>query len=111
MKTLKKPIVVATIVALLAFASLSCNKSASESPAPVKQAIPSGAEVECPVCGLKFKQSESAAQTTYNGNTYYFFLEDHKNEFTLNPDKYLRKDTEEDETERQGTDKTGERTR
>ena len=109
MSTLSKMAMILAIFAICALAFVCCNKPKTD--APVKDSTPTGAEVACPVCGLKFKQSESVATATYKGKTYYFFLEDHQNEFTLNPDQYTRKDSDKNETQGRGTDPTGEETR
>lgn len=64
-----------------------CGKSSS-SEARTNNA-PSGQTVECPVCGLQFKQSESVGTARYKGKTYYFFLEDHQRTFKSNPEEYI----------------------
>ena len=43
-----------------------------------------------PVCGMNIDEKTAAAKATHQGKTYYFCSEACKNEFTANPEKYLR---------------------
>ncbi|MBN2530008.1 MAG: hypothetical protein JXR76_26700 [Deltaproteobacteria bacterium] len=63
----------------------------------------SGKTVECPVCGLTFRESEAVGTAEHSGKTYYFFLEDHKQAFLQNPENYTGKDTSSDDHRRHGT--------
>ena len=45
----------------------------------------------CPVCGMKVDEKNAAAQTTYEGKTYYFCSKECKDTFTANPQKYGEK--------------------
>ena len=42
-----------------------------------------------PYCGMKLRRAEAAAKMKHRGRTYYFCLEDHKNAFSRDPDRYL----------------------
>ena len=45
-----------------------------------------------PVCGMKVDEPEAAAQSTHEGNTYYFCSQGCKNAFDQNPEKYVSKE-------------------
>ena len=47
--------------------------------------------VQCPVCGLSFPKSKTAKEHEHLGKKYFFYLEDHYNEFSKNPQKYIIK--------------------
>lgn len=47
-----------------------------------------------PVCGMKVKKSDAAATYEYNNKTYYFCMEECKEKFVKNPEKYLMADEE-----------------
>ena len=42
-----------------------------------------------PVCEMKIKQGEAAATYEYEGKTYYFCMESHKDDFVKNPEQYV----------------------
>jgi YHS domain-containing protein len=42
----------------------------------------------CPVCGMAVDPA-TAPKTTYNGRTYFFMNEDHKQQFEANPQAYV----------------------
>lgn len=42
-----------------------------------------------PVCGMELNPYEALAQTTYQGETYYFCSQDCKEKFDRKPQKYL----------------------
>lgn len=44
-----------------------------------------------PVCGMEIEPMNAAAQTTYQGNTYYFCSQECKDNFDKNPQKYVNK--------------------
>jgi len=43
-----------------------------------------------PVCGMTVTKENAACSYDYNGKTYYFCAASCKDEFSSNPDKYLR---------------------
>jgi len=47
-----------------------------------------------PACGMKVKKSEAKASYEYNGKTYYFCMDECKEKFVKNPEKYVKKDEE-----------------
>lgn len=42
-----------------------------------------------PVCGMKVDETSAAAQSSYNGKTYYFCSKECKKAFDANPEKYI----------------------
>ncbi len=44
-----------------------------------------------PVCGMEIEPMNAAAQTTYQGNTYYFCSQECKSKFDKDPQKYVDK--------------------
>ncbi len=44
-----------------------------------------------PVCGMHIEPMNAAAQTTYQGNTYYFCSQECKQAFDKDPQKYVNK--------------------
>ncbi len=42
-----------------------------------------------PVCGMRINKAYAAAQMKYQGQTYYFCLEESKNKFAADPSAYL----------------------
>jgi len=46
-----------------------------------------------PVCGMEIITDEAAAQTTYEGQTYYFCAPGCKVQFDQNPEKYIKDKT------------------
>jgi Cu+-exporting ATPase len=44
-----------------------------------------------PVCGMQLEPSQAAAQTTYQGQTYYFCSQEDKKAFDKEPKKYTNK--------------------
>ena len=44
-----------------------------------------------PVCGMVIEPTNAAAQTTYQGTTYYFCSQECKDTFDKNPQKYIDK--------------------
>lgn len=49
------------------------------------------ATVTDPVCGMQIQDSQAPAQTTYEGQTYYFCSDECKRKFDENPDQYVKK--------------------
>lgn len=47
-----------------------------------------------PVCNMKVKKEEAAATHEYDGKTYYFCMEQCKEKFVQNPEKYIQKQKE-----------------
>jgi Cu+-exporting ATPase len=47
------------------------------------------ATVTDPVCGMKIDSSQAAAQTTYQGQAYYFCSTDCRDTFEQNPRDYV----------------------
>lgn len=47
-------------------------------------------DVVDPYCGMRLRRSEAAATTEYRGRLYYFCLEDHRDAFLRDPDRYLQ---------------------
>ncbi len=45
-----------------------------------------------PVCGMKVKKSEAKATYEHNGKTYYFCMEECKEKFVKDPEKYAKTD-------------------
>jgi YHS domain-containing protein len=45
--------------------------------------------VEDPVCGMQINMDTAPAQTTYNGEIYYFCSQGCKAAFDANPEQYL----------------------
>lgn len=45
--------------------------------------------VQDPVCGMKFAKRQSAAETDYDGRTYYFCTEHCKEVFQQDPDRFV----------------------
>ena len=43
-----------------------------------------------PVCGMQIDPNNAAAQSTYQGKTYYFSSEKCKNSFDKDPEKYTK---------------------
>ena len=43
-----------------------------------------------PVCGMSVDEKSAAAQSNYQGKTYYFCSKECKTTFDANPDKYVR---------------------
>ena len=41
-----------------------------------------------PICGMRMNPEESPAVTTYEGRSYYFCSETHKQEFERDPETY-----------------------
>jgi len=64
------------------------------SPAPSTRdgAAAPAAEVECPVCGLRFRSGEARATALHGGIRYHFLLEDHRRAFEEEPARYLAGD-------------------
>jgi YHS domain-containing protein len=56
---------------------------------PIREKGPS--MTSCPVCGMKVDKKNAAAQTTYEGKTYYFCSKECQDTFTANPEKYTEK--------------------
>jgi len=44
----------------------------------------------CPVCKMKTLVTESTPSYVYNGKTYYFMNEEHKQIFMEDPDRFLK---------------------
>ncbi|MFB3918270.1 MAG: YHS domain-containing protein [Terriglobales bacterium] len=42
-----------------------------------------------PVCGMELDEKRPAAETEYNGRTYYFCSENCKEEFQDDPESYI----------------------
>ena len=51
------------------------------------------AKVKDPVCGMEFDQSQAEAQTTYNGQAYYFCSQECRKTFEENPGEFVKADT------------------
>ena len=51
------------------------------------------AKVKDPVCGMEFDESQAEAQTTYNGQAYYFCSQECRKTFEENPEEFVGKDT------------------
>jgi YHS domain-containing protein len=69
----------------------SAHPAETGSPAPSARdaASPPGEEVECPVCGLRFRSGEARATALHEGIRYHFLLEDHREAFEEAPSRYL----------------------
>ena len=50
------------------------------------------AKVKDPVCGMEIEESQAEAQTTYNGQAYYFCCEQCRKTFEENPEEFVGKD-------------------
>lgn len=44
-----------------------------------------------PVCGVQIEPPNAAAETTYQGNTYYFCSQECKQKFDADPQKYMKR--------------------
>jgi YHS domain-containing protein len=85
------------VTALLLGALFACDKRtadpAEENAAAVEQqpgkSADPGPAVTCPFCGLTFGRDEAVGTETYQGQTYYFLLKDHREAFAEAPDRYL----------------------
>jgi YHS domain-containing protein len=51
------------------------------------------AMVKDPVCGMEIDSSQAAAQTTYQGQAYFFCSEDCRRTFEENPEEFLKQGT------------------
>ncbi len=49
------------------------------------------AMVKDPVCGMEIDESQAAAQTTYQGQAYFFCSEDCRNTFENDPKEFVGK--------------------
>lgn len=49
------------------------------------------ATVTDPVCGMQVEQSQAAAQSQYQGKTYYFCSLECKQRFDANPKQYVQR--------------------
>jgi Cu+-exporting ATPase len=49
------------------------------------------AMVKDPVCGMEIDSSQAAAQSQYQGQTYYFCSVECKQKFDANPREFLKK--------------------
>jgi YHS domain-containing protein len=47
------------------------------------------AQVKDPVCGMMIDSNEAAAQSQFQGQTYYFCSAEEKREFDENPGKFV----------------------
>jgi len=47
------------------------------------------ATVKDPVCGMEFDSSQAEAQTTYEGQAYFFCSEDCRRTFEQNPKEFI----------------------
>ncbi|HEY8447959.1 MAG TPA: YHS domain-containing protein [Thermomicrobiales bacterium] len=43
-----------------------------------------------PVCGMEIDSSQAAAQSQYQGQTYYFCSQECKEKFDQNPQQYVK---------------------
>jgi YHS domain-containing protein len=43
-----------------------------------------------PICGMEISKAYAAETVEYKGQTYYFCMEDEKEAFLSNPEKYLK---------------------
>ena len=43
-----------------------------------------------PICGMRMDPEEAPAVATYNGRSYYFCSDTHKEQFLREPEKYLQ---------------------
>jgi YHS domain-containing protein len=96
---MKLLLVVLTVTLFSAgLASCRCEDEPRDAPAgdaasgaaPVAaQPAETGTQVECPVCGLRFGKSEATATHRHEGQTYNFLLEDHRQAFAEDPERYL----------------------
>lgn len=48
------------------------------------------AKVKDPVCGMEFDSSQAEAQTTYQGQAYYFCSQECRKTFEANPKEYVK---------------------
>ena len=46
-----------------------------------------------PICGMKVDDQKAAAQSSYQGNTYYFCSQGCKTKFDQNPQQYASQNT------------------
>ena len=42
-----------------------------------------------PYCGMEMRRGEAAATAVFRGKTYYFCLEDHRDAFNRDPERFL----------------------
>lgn len=47
------------------------------------------AKVKDPVCGMEIDESQAEAQTTYQGQAYYFCSEECRKTFQENPEEFV----------------------
>jgi len=71
-----------------------CEKEATDMPEPIRE------QLIDPVCGMRMEPEEAPAVTSYEGRSYYFCSDTHKEEFERNPAYYA---------ERVKVEETGER--
>ena len=50
---------------------------------------PGAAGATDPVCGMKISKSWAVAQMEYRGETYYFCIEECREKFALDPQRYV----------------------
>ncbi len=48
-------------------------------------------KVTDPVCGMRLEPSKAAAESNYQGQTYYFCSQEDKRKFDAHPQKYTDK--------------------
>ena len=47
-----------------------------------------------PVCDMEIDENSAAGRAQYEGQTYYFCTQSCKDEFELNPQQYVNRDTQ-----------------
>lgn len=52
------------------------------------------AVVRDPVCGMEFESGQASAQSTYNGQAYFFCSDECRKLFEADPEQYLASETE-----------------
>jgi YHS domain-containing protein len=77
----------ASFVAWLILSGGGCRCEDSSSGARARP-VPGEVTVRCPVCGLEFDGTESVGSFEYQGQVYYFLLQDHLDAFRKNPQDY-----------------------
>jgi Cu+-exporting ATPase len=80
------------------------DEAGADADAPRLGARPAteGWEEVDPYCGMKLRRSEAAATAVHRGRTFYFCLEDHRDAFVRDPDRYLGRPSNDDAAARAG---------
>lgn len=56
---------------------------------PLDSGIEDRWEVVDPYCGMRLRRDQAAATLVHRGQTFYFCMEDHRDAFARDPERYL----------------------